>query len=172
MSFKVAIGSTLALLGLASCADRNSERDAEMDMAGFVPMKAGLWETKLVFSDIDLPSLGKGQRRQIMDEMAKNASGRTCLSADTGAKPAADFFGGDGAENCVYKKFAVSGQNLKLQLSCGMEGMGTADIALSGAMGKTEFNYDSAVAIRLPMVGKVKMTGNAIGKYVGACPAA
>ena len=38
-------------------------------------------------------------------------------------------------------------------------------------MGETEFNYESEVDVRLPMIGKVKMKGNAIGKHVGECPA-
>ena len=82
-----------------------------------------------------------------------------------------DFFGGDGAEKCVYKAFDVSGQNVRMKLSCGMDGMGSVDMELAGVMGETAFNYDSEVAVRLPMIGKVKMTGNAIGKHVGACPA-
>jgi hypothetical protein len=39
-------------------------------------------------------------------------------------------------------------------------------------MGETEFNYESAVDVRLPMIGKVKMKGNALGKHIGECPAA
>jgi hypothetical protein len=168
---------------LASCSDNSADRDgdgvvdsaeraAEMDYDAFIPMKAGLWETKFVFRDIDLPSLGKSQKQEIMDEVAKTASSRTCLSEAEAKRPGADFFGGDGAEKCVYKKFDVMGQNVKMQLSCGMDGMGSIDMDLSGVMGDSQFNYDSAVAVRLPIVGKVKMTGNAVGKHVGACPAA
>ena len=81
------------------------------------------------------------------------------------------FFGGDGAEKCVYKAFDVSGQNVRMKLSCGMDSMGSVDMELAGVMGETEFNYDSTVNVRLPMVGKVAMQGNARGKYIGACPA-
>jgi hypothetical protein len=171
----------LILLTLASCSDNGADKDgngvidsderaAEMDYDAFIPMKAGLWETKFVFKDIDLPSLGKAQKQQIMDEVANSASSRTCLSAAEANKPGADFFGGDGADKCVYKKFDVMGQNVAMTLSCGMDGMGSIDMDLSGVMGETEFNYDSAVAVRLPMIGKVKMTGNAVGKHVGDCP--
>jgi hypothetical protein len=52
-----------------------------------------------------------------------------------------------------------------------MEGMSSVEIDLSGVMGETAFNYESEVAIRLPMVGKVKMKGNAIGKHAGECSA-
>ena len=172
----------IALMALAACADNSADKDgngiidseeraAEMDYDAFIPMKAGLWETKFVFSDINVPTLGKAQKQQIMDEVAKSASSQSCLTAAEAKKPGADFFGGNGAEKCVYKAFDVSGQNVQMKLSCGMDGMGSVDMELAGVMGETEFNYDSKVNVRLPMVGKVAMQGKATGKYVGACPA-
>ena len=172
----------IALMALAACADNSADKDgngiidseeraAEMDYDAFIPMKAGLWETKFVFSDINVPTLGKAQKQQIMDEVAKSASSRSCLTEADAKKPGADFFGGNGAEKCVYKAFDVSGQNVQMKLSCGMDGMGSVDMELAGVMGETEFNYDSKVNVRLPMVGKVAMQGKATGKYVGACPA-
>jgi hypothetical protein len=131
----------------------------------------GQWETKFVFADIDVPTLGKAQKKQIMDEVAKSASSKSCLTDAEAQKPGADFFGGDGAEKCVYKAFDVSGQNVKMRLSCGMDGMGSVDMELAGVMGEAEFNYDSQVNVRLPMIGKVGMQGKATGKYIGACPA-
>lgn len=172
----------IALMALAACADNSADKDgngiidseeraAEMDYDAFIPMKAGLWETKFVFSDINVPTLGKAQKQQIIDEVAKSASSRSCLTEADAKKPGADFFGGNGAEKCVYKAFDVSGQNVQMKLSCGMDGMGSVDMELAGVMGETEFNYDSKVNVRLPMVGKVAMQGKATGKYVGACPA-
>ena len=169
-------------LALAACADNSADKDgngiidseeraAEMDYDAFIPMKAGLWETKFVFADINVPTLGKAEKQQIMDEVAKSASSKSCLSEADAKKPGADFFGGNGAEKCVHKAFDVSGQNVQMKLSCGMDGMGSVDMELAGVMGETEFNYDSKVDVRLPMVGKVAMRGKATGKYVGACPA-
>jgi Protein of unknown function (DUF3617) len=180
---RVAAGALAVSIALASCADNSADKDgngvvdseeraAEMDYDAFIPMKAGLWETQFVFSDIDVPTLGKIQKQQIMDEVAKSASSRSCLSAEDAKKPGADFFGGDGADKCLYKAFDVSGQNVRMKLSCGMDGMGSVDIELKGVMGETEFNYESAVDVRLPMIGKVKMKGNALGKHIGECPAA
>jgi hypothetical protein len=167
----------VAALAISACSDKGAdtdskERAAEMDYDAFIPMKAGQWETKFVFTDMDVPTLGKAEKQQIMDEVAKSASSRSCLTEAEAKKPSADFFGGNGAEKCVYKAFDVSGQNIRLQLSCGMDGMGSVDIELAGVMGETKFNYDSKVAVRLPMIGKVKMQGKATGKYVGACPVA
>jgi Protein of unknown function (DUF3617) len=179
---KLGFGTAAIILALSSCSDSSADRDgdgtvdrveraAEMDYDAFIPMKAGLWETKFIFTDIDVPTLGNAEKRQIAEEVAKGASSRSCLSAEEAKKPGADFFGGNGAEKCVYKLFDISGQNVTMKLSCGMEGMGTVDMDLSGVMGETQFNYNSEVALRLPMVGKVKMRGNAVGKHVGECPA-
>lgn len=173
---------SLAFATLASCSDNSADKDgngvvdsqeraAEMDYDAFIPMKAGEWETRFIFTDINVPTLGKSEKRQIMDEVAKSASSRTCLTKAEAKKPGADFFGGNGAEKCVYKGFDVSGQNVRMKLSCGMDGMGSVDMELAGVMGETEFSYESKVDVRLPMIGKVKMTGNATGKYVGACSA-
>jgi hypothetical protein len=115
--------------------------------------------------------LRKAQKQQIMDAVAKSASSQSCLTDAKAKKPGADFFGGDGAEKCVYKAFDVSGQTVNMKLSCAMEGMGTVDMELAGVMGETEFIYDSKVDVRLPMVGTVAMKGKTRGKYLGACPA-
>ena len=174
--------AALALLALAGCADNSADKDgngvidseeraAEMDYDAFIPMKAGLWETKFVFDDINVPTLSKGQKQRIMSEVAKSASSKSCLTEAEAKKPGADFFGGDGAEKCVYKAFDVSGQNVNMKLSCGMDSMGSVNMELAGIMGETEFNYESKVDVRLPMIGTVEMQGKATGKYVGACPA-
>ncbi|OYY68573.1 MAG: hypothetical protein B7Y44_08995 [Sphingomonadales bacterium 28-55-16] len=180
--FLKSAASVIALLLITGCADNSADKDgngvidskeraAEMDYDAFIPMKAGLWETKFVFDDINVPTLGKAQKQQIMNEVAKSASSQSCLTEREAKKPGADFFGGDGAEKCVYKAFDVSGQNVNMKLSCTMEGMGSVHMKLAGVMGETEFNYESAVDVRLPIVGTVAMQGKATGKYLGACPA-
>ena len=182
IAFLKAIGSSIALLLINGCADNSADKDgngvidskertAEMNYDAFIPMKAGLWETKFVFDDINVPTLRKAQKQQIMDAVAKSASSQSCLTEVDAKKPGADFFGGNGAEKCVYKTFDVSGQTVNMNLSCVMEGMGIVDMELAGVMGETEFIYDSKLDVRLPMVGTVAMKGRKTGKYVGSCPA-
>jgi hypothetical protein len=171
-----------AALGLSACSDKEADGNAdkgangiigtaEMDYDAFIPMKAGLWQTNFVFTDINVPTLGKAEKQRVMNEVAKSTSNRSCLTDAEAKKPAADFFVGNGAEKCVYEAFDVSGKNVRMKLSCGMDSMGRVDMELTGVMGKTEFNYDSKVDVRLPMVGKVAMQGKAKGKYMGDCPA-
>jgi hypothetical protein len=54
-------------------------------------------------------------------------------------------------------------------LRCSMDGMGSVDMELDGTMTDATFDFDTEMALRLPMVGKVKLTGSALGKYAGAC---
>ena len=182
VAFLKAIGSSMALLLINGCADNSADKDgngvidskerpAEMNYDAFIPMKAGLWETKFVFDDINVPTLRQAQKQQIMDKVSKSTSSQSCLTDAEAKKPAADFFVGNGAEKCVYEAFDVSGQNVRMKLSCGMDSIGRVDTVLTGVMGKTEFNYDSKVEVRLPIVGKVAMQGKANGKYLGDCPA-
>lgn len=175
-----------AALALSACSNKGTDSSADKDGNGvidsqesaaaldydaFIPMKAGLWETNFVFADINVPTLGKAEKQQIMNEVAKSTSSQSCLTDAEAKKPAADFFGGNGAEKCVYQAFDVSGQNVRMKLSCGIDSMGIVDMELAGVMGETEFNYDSKIDVRLPIVGKVAMQGKAMGKYLGACPA-
>jgi hypothetical protein len=170
----------VTILMLTSCsddsADRNGdgkvssvERSAELASDGFIPMKAGRWETRFAFNDIDVPTLGARQKQQIMDEMSKGASSVSCLSAEEAKKPGADFFGGQGADDCTYRTFDVSGQKARLGLTCGMRGMGSVDMDLNGTMNESKFDFDTNVAMRLPMIGKFKLQGTATGRYAGAC---
>ena len=179
-TLRVAIGAITLSLALTSCSDSSADRDgdgtidaqeraAEMAADAFIPMQAGRWETKFSFSQIDVPTLGKPQKQQIMDEMAKGASSTSCLSVEEAKRPGADFFGGEGADKCVYRSFDVSGQNVKMGLRCAMEGMGSVDMDLAGTMDERMFNFDTEMALRLPMIGKVKLKGTAVGKHAGAC---
>lgn len=183
LKFVLLCASALALSacsekGSGGSADKNGngiidsqERVAEMNYDAFIPMKAGLWETNFVFTDINVPTLGKAEKQRIMNEVAKSTSSQSCLTEAEAQKPDANFFGGNSAGKCAYEAFDVSGKNVRMKLSCGIDSIGSVDMELAGVMGETEFNYDSTVNVRLPMVGKVAMQGNARGKYIGACPA-
>lgn len=178
MNWRLALATVF--LALVSCSDSSADRDgngavdsseraAEMSADGLIPMKPGRWETKFVFTEIAVPTLGKAEKQNIMDEMAKGASSVSCLSEAEAKKPGADFFGGEGADKCVYRSFDVSGQKVRMGLRCGMEGMGSVDVDLDGQMDEDRFDFGTQMALRLPMVGKVKLTGTATGKYAGAC---
>lgn len=177
---RLGVATGALLLALSSCSDRNpdsdgdgivdaDERAVEITANGIIPMKAGRWETKFTFTEIAVPTLGKAEKQQIMDQMAKGASSVSCLSEAEAREPGPDFFGGEGAEKCVYRTFDVSGQSVKMGLRCAMEGMGSVDIELDGETSDATFDFNTEMALRLPMVGKVELKGFALGKHAGAC---
>jgi Protein of unknown function (DUF3617) len=182
MEMRVASHITLplaALLLLASCSDNadtdsdgkitREERAKEMAKDGYLAMQPGRWKTEFKFTEIDVPRLGKKEREDIMREAAGGASGISCLSAADAAKPGADFFGGEGAEDCTYSKFDLAGNRAKMQLSCGMGGMGKAAMDLDGTVGDTNFSFDTKLTLDVPIAGKIKLSGTMTGTHEGKC---
>jgi hypothetical protein len=167
---------------LASCGDNadsngdgkvsTNERATEMVRDGYLSMAPGRWQTKVAFTDIDVPKLSMVQRQQIIDSAGKETTRYTCLSKAEAAKPGPDFFGGAGAENCTYTRFDLAGNHADMALSCKMGGMGKADMDLQGVFATEDFSFDTKVSVQLPMVGKTRaitMTGTMTGKFEGAC---
>jgi hypothetical protein len=146
-----------------------AERAEEMRRDGYLAMQPGRWRTSFVFTEIGVPRLGAKERDQIKAELAKEASGISCLSAADAAKPGPDFFGGEGAEDCNYKTFDIAGNRVTMALTCGMAEMGKADIELLGTVGDTDFLFDTKLDIHVPIAGKISLKGTMTGKHEGKC---
>jgi Protein of unknown function (DUF3617) len=147
----------------------SKERMAELAKNGYLPMEAGRWKTEFKFSEIDVPRLGNEEKQSILREMEQSSSGVSCLSAADASKPGADFFGGEGAEDCTYKKFDIAGNRVTMQVACGMAGMGKVDMDLDGTVGDTKFEYDTKFTVSVPIAGKIKLAGKMTGTHDGAC---
>lgn len=174
MTLAVASGALMSCAG--NGADRNndgvidaSERAAEMADSSFVPMNAGRWDTRVVFDEIDVPSLSEARKKAAMAELATLASGSSCLSPAEAKNPGADFFGGPGTGKCSYSKFDISGQKAKLELNCAMEGAGAVNLELKGPIAADHFDFDTEAKVRLPVLGAIKLKGKMIGRHGGAC---
>jgi hypothetical protein len=173
---------TVAAGLLASCgdnADSNGdgkvtadERATEMGRDGYLAMNSGRWQTKVNFTDVDVPKLSTIQRQQIIEAAGKETTRFSCLSKSEAAKPGPDFFGGAGAENCTYTRFDLAGNRADMTLSCKMGGMGKADMELSGTVAADTFTFDTKVIVKVPMIGKsqsITMMGTMTGKHEGKC---
>jgi Protein of unknown function (DUF3617) len=173
----IALACMLALAGCSGDnADNNGdgkvsreERAAELASDGYLAMKPGRWKTQVTFTEIDVPRLGKNEKADIMRKMSTEGSGVSCLSADDAAKPGADFFGGEGAKDCTYSKFDIAGDRARMTVACGMGSLGKAEMALDGNVGDTQFDFDTNVAIDVPIAGKIKLKGKMTGKHDGEC---
>jgi Protein of unknown function (DUF3617) len=145
------------------------ERSREMAQDGYLPMQPGRWKIAFKFDEIDVPRLGNKEKQDILKELESQTSGLSCLSAAQASKPGADFFGGKGAEDCIYKKFDIAGNRVGMQVACGMGGMGKADMDLEGTVGDTQFDYDTKLVVSVPLAGKIKLSGKMTGTHEGKC---
>lgn len=172
--------AALALLAmLSACSDNadtdgdgsvsRAERAEEMRRDGYLAMQPGRWRMSFAFTDIDVPRLGEQEKASIKSELARGASGLSCLSAADAAKPGPDFFGGEGAEDCSYKQFDIAGNRVKMALSCGMGDLGKAKMNLDGTVGDADFQFDTDLVVQVPMAGKIKLQGTMSGKHEGEC---
>ncbi|HMS21752.1 DUF3617 domain-containing protein [uncultured Sphingorhabdus sp.] len=174
---RLAVIGLLALL--AGCNDNSdvdgdgtvsrAERAAEMRRDGYLAMQPGRWRMNFTFTDIEVPRLGEGEKANIKAELAKGASGLSCLSEQDAAKPGPDFFGGEGAEDCSYNTFDIAGNRVNMSLVCGMGDLGKAEMKLDGTIGDSDFQFDTDLAVQVPMAGKIKLKGAMTGKYEGEC---
>lgn len=173
-------GMVCAMLApLSACSDSadtdgdgsisRQERATEMRRDGYLAMQPGRWRMTFAFTDVDVPRLGAQEKAGIKAELAKGASGVACLSAADAAKPGPDFFGGKGAEDCSYRQFDIAGNRVKMELACGMGDLGKAKMNLDGTLGDADFNFDTDLAVDVPMAGKIKLKGTMTGKHEGQC---
>jgi major membrane immunogen (membrane-anchored lipoprotein) len=177
MRLALALGSALLL---ASCSSSDSdtdgdgkvsreERAAELASDGYLAMKPGRWKMQFAFNEIDVPRLGNKEKQDIIRELSSGASGVSCLSAAEANKPGADFFGGEGAEDCTYKRFDLAGEKARMTVSCGMGSMGKAEIELDGTVGDSAVDFDTKLILSIPLAGKVKLSGRLTGTHDGQC---
>lgn len=147
----------------------SAERAKELSQDGYMQIKPGRWKTQFAFTEIDVPRLGNKEKQDLLREVESGASGVSCLSAADASKPGADFFGGEGAEDCTYKKFNLAGSRAQMQVVCGMGSLGKAEMDLDGMIGDTQFDFDTKLMMSVPLAGKIKISGTMTGKHDGKC---
>lgn len=180
MRYALVAGCALFVVALTSCSGDNadtdgdgkvsaSERSQELAKDGYMSIQPGRWKIKFQFSEIDVPRLGNKEKQDILRELESSASGLSCLSAAEASKPGADFFGGKGAEDCTYKSFDLAGNRANMEVVCGMGSLGKVEMRLDGTVGDTQFNFDTKLAVSVPLAGKIKLSGMMIGTHDGKC---
>jgi Protein of unknown function (DUF3617) len=170
------LAASLSLLACNKTADRVGDGEVSRDeRAGRIPadislpLKAGMWQSTVTFTQIEVPGLNQKKKQDIMTRMSKAASKKACLTTQQAPRPPADFFGGGMKDACKYRNFSVQKSQVKMALSCEMDGMAIADMDMRGNMIADQFGLDVSTDLRLPMVGKVKLTGRSEGRFLGTC---
>lgn len=173
--FRFHIMAAACMLALAACnndggndAGRNDD-PRQLPIGISLPLKPGKWEKNVSFTQINVPSLGAKKKQDIMTRMSKAASKTFCLSPELAARPTADFFGAGVKGACKYRGFSYRENKAEIDLSCAMEGMAMADMRLTGNIAAEHLGLDVTSDLRLPMIGKVELTGRSESRYLGAC---
>lgn len=163
------LGSLMLSCALLSSCARSDDKPTGTKKGQALPMRAGLWETKVTFTEVKANGLSDKNKQKLLQDVSRQLSGQACLSAEQARKPDADFFAGSSSDDCKYKKFDIKNGQLDLTLSCNMNAMATLDMDMKGTVGATALKLDVAPSLRLPMVGAVELRGTAEGRYLGAC---
>ncbi len=170
------------IAALAGCTNKAADRDKDGEISAderaiargmnqLTPMKAGLWQVDVQFDTAEIPGFSKRKKQELLTKMSKAASSSRCLSKSEAINPPASFYGGQGAGKCRYRSFAVNDGKAAISLSCMRDNMATIDTDMAGISTETNFNFTANSALRLPMVGKIDLRGQAAGRYIGACNA-
>lgn len=168
-------------VSMAACTDNSAdsngdgivnadERTHEMLSDAFIESEPGLWETKTNFTEIDMPAISERKKAKMLEKISEGFSSTSCLSPEDAKQPDADFFGGEGSENCMYERFDMSGQLAEIAVICTIENIGDVKINLNGKMEPTVHAFDTELKISMPGLGDIGMNGTVERKHVGECP--
>lgn len=145
------------------------ERAFEMDSDAFIEIKPGLWETKTMFTKAEMPGLPPNLKTRLLKELSQGLSSKSCITEKDTATLDADFFGGEGAENCDYKQFDISGNNANILVSCKIDQLGIVDVALKGYMEPTTNEFDTVLTMKMDGLGEMKFSGITLRNHIGDC---
>ena len=175
-----AASACLALL--AACSDGGADADndgtitseevaAEAASGGDITMRAGQWEHTIEFTELDMPGVPAGMQDMLKQQMGSGVTTTTCMTQEEAEKPNADFFGGEGQDNCTYEEFDRSGNKMTLRMTCDAGNGGTAKVAMDGEFGADSFSLSMDNTMSGGPTGDVTMKGTVSGRRLGDCPA-
>lgn len=170
-----------ASLFLTGCSDFSADKDGdgivnkeersfEMNSDAFIEIEHGLWETKAIFDKADMPGVPQKLQIKLLEELSSGLSSKSCVTEQDANTLDADFFGGEGAENCDYKQFDISGNNADIIVSCKIDDLGIVDVALKGNMQAKTNEFETVLTMKMAGVGEMKFTGITYRNHIGECP--
>lgn len=173
------IALTLALC-LSACSDSSADKDGdgiinkseralEMNSDAFIQIEPGLWETVAMFDKADMPGLPIKTQTKLLSELSKGLSSKSCVSEEEANALDADFFGGEGAKNCDYKQFDISGNKANILVSCKIDKIGIVELALDGYMDLKSSEFDTILTMKMDGIGDMKFSGKTTRNHVGDC---
>lgn len=162
----------LLMIGCLAGCSRDGDESKNKPSIPSLPMKPGLWETRVTFTEIHAKGLNVKQEKKLLKDISNQLSGRSCLSAQQARKPEAKFFAGGHSNDCKYRKFVIADGRLDMSVGCSMKAMATIDMDMQGQVDSTKLDLDITPEVRLPIIGQVMLRGKAKGRYLGICESA
>lgn len=172
-------------LTLAACGSDSGTADAdgdgvitqdevrsEMAEGTNVEMRPGQWEQKMTITEFDIPGMPDEMKGMMSGQLGQTITISHCLTEEEVANTDADFFAGEGQENCEFQEFDRSGGAMTLRMTCSTPEGGTAKIAMSGEFNEESYSLtmDNEVSDVPGMPGGgMTMKGTMEAKRIGDC---
>ncbi|WP_394728552.1 DUF3617 domain-containing protein [Altererythrobacter sp. GH1-8] len=170
---------------LAACGSDNGTADAdgdgvisademrdEMADGSNGKMRPGQWEQTMTITEFDVPGMPEEMKGMMSGQLGQTITMSHCLTEDEAAKTDADFFAGEGQENCEFQEFDRSGNRMTLRMTCSTPEGGTAKIAMDGEFSEDSYSLtmdNQVTGISGMPGGEMKMKGQMSAKRIGDC---
>lgn len=175
------IAATASLALLAACSEGGADTDgdgtitqdevaAEKASGDTINMRAGQWEHTVQFTELDMPGVPENMQGMVKQQMGSGITTTSCMTEEEANRPDADFFGGEGNDDCTYEEFDRSGNKLTLRMTCDAGDGGTAKVAMDGEFNAESFTLTMDNRISGTQAGDINMKGTVSGKRIGDCP--
>lgn len=173
----VAVAATmLAGCGDAGGADRDNDGEItaeemarEAASGGDIAMRAGKWEHKVEFTELDIPGVPENMREMVQSRMAQGVTTEQCLTEEEANRPSPEFFGNEGQSDCKYDEFDRSGDRMTLRMTCKAREGGTVNVAMDGQFGEEAFTFHFDNRIVGTPAGQITVKGKVSGTRIGEC---
>jgi len=142
---------------------------AEMAEGPSVKMRPGMWETKMEYTELDLPGVPEDMKEMVMRRMGSGVISSQCLDEEDIEEPEAEFFGAQQPDGCEYVRFDRSGNRLQIEMTCDMGGAGVNTTKLDGQFGVDTYTLTIDGNVSGGPGGEVNMKGTISGKRIGDC---
>ncbi|WP_375290261.1 DUF3617 domain-containing protein [Qipengyuania sp.] len=172
---------TLATAILAGCGDSNGadtnddgeitseEMAKEAVSGGDITMRAGRWEHRVQFTEMDIPGVPDDMRDMMRSRMENAITSEQCLTEEEASRPSPEFFGSEDQKDCRYDEFDRSGNRMTLRMTCQAGEGGTVNVAMDGDFGEESFSLDFDNEVTGNPMGRIIIKGSVSGKRIGDC---
>lgn len=142
--------------------------------AGESFVRPGLWESKVVIEQLDMPGIPPEMAANMKKMMAEDQarSSKSCLTPEDVKKPKEDFFAGKN-KGCRYDRFTMGGGKIDAVMRCGGE-QATQVMEMSGTYSPDAYRMQMSNKIEAAAKGaagsmamRVRVDARRIGECTG-----